>query len=340
MTNDIERLRAVLLERASLAPDLDAVLPDTGLLSREQRRRRRTCGVVGAVAVTVLALVATGVLVRSGPSTRTTMAGPALVTEGAPLGAARFPVTVTVPPTYLMTSYSVDDADATLQYTRQGADKNGTDDIEIDWTYGDPSEEATGGVRTNVRGVTAVLGTVAGKPADRQLSWQLTATRWMAVAGSSKTVSVATLHTIAESVTTAPGPLPSSLRIAHMPPGWRPDSRTGASVVTTPEESALICKDAADGRPQTTTCLTVTLTASHTPPVGLATSNGPIRPGTLSVVGSQNNWQAVRLVDSDHWIVARSMATLTSMSPSASTSTSTSITPDLLLQFAASASVA
>jgi hypothetical protein len=112
---------------------------------------------------------------------------------------------------------------------------------------------------TKVAGRAAILRTMGQGKTDAQLIWQLPDGRWAMVGGMTPTVPLATLHRVADSVTTQPSPpLDVALTLRALPDGYRVTGWSGGQPGTA---SVTLCRTPFEPRtgPMPADCVVVSL---------------------------------------------------------------------------------
>lgn len=231
MMDDLDELRAVLRERADLAPNPDNLIPVTRKLARCRQMRRRGLGLGGAMVLTALALVSTALLggTRPAPPTPPMPAGGPLVTPMFPFSVGTLPEMLRLeqtgwastggdPTTRAFSSYSMDFGGSIGPITNR---------VTIQWLYHEPlvklgpDDSQHPATWHGVTGSTAWRQDQAGQHWDA--IWPVGAHAWIQVTTTSVGPGWLGLPGVADIVnavtTTASTPL-TTLQIPHLPAGY------------------------------------------------------------------------------------------------------------------------
>jgi hypothetical protein len=308
MTTDLDKLRAVLRERAALAPSVDDLLPRTRRLVHRRQVRRRVGLVAGVVATTVLALIGTEMF--GGLAHNRSAEQPA-----RPLPPPTLPFSVgSVPAGYWLNSWYLGNAYSEVQYfTGQSPQV-----LTIQEQDFDPATtiQLTARTRTTVHGRPAVSAVVQSD-ARQWLSWEAGPGNWIVV--TEPQLATASLAAVADSISLTPTTLPVPLRITSVPADLEVNYWHGVRQPTTDDVDVLLCP-------------------VDLPPVGAASPNGCVQvhegtgaaprnpfqsslptvsvnsdpvtmsPRNLLPVTSDNGRVVTRQVDSTRWAAATSVS--------------------------------
>jgi hypothetical protein len=192
-----------------------------------RRRKRRQVGSVLGVAG-VAGLVALGVVLvipgKGGdqPAGQNQAAAPptsAEVKVAKPVPPAALPFTVSgVPAGYELETWEVSPNEGHAQYV-------GSKDFQaiVVWLSADPRPAKQAGDTEEATTIAGRPGTIRRLEPDQketQVIWQLADGRWVMVGGRAPTVQLATLRTIADSLTLTPTPLPATVPLNVLPDGY------------------------------------------------------------------------------------------------------------------------
>jgi hypothetical protein len=246
MTHDLDQLRAVLRDRAALAPSADDLLPRTRQLARRRQVRRRAGLVTGVVVVTALALVGATVFgtppprhdptaIRPDPTERLVTPPTLPFTVGAlPAGLRWGGWDVILKPLSPIHALFTGPQEV----------------VNVDLLDRDLAGLYPGVHRTfTVHGVTA---TIAGDaPANHfwAVTWPVGRGHWIyltVTADSASGLSESDLISLVGAITTKPGIAPTALRIRYVPPGftlfsWHHSDRPDAGLA---EDDVELCATA------------------------------------------------------------------------------------------------
>jgi hypothetical protein len=308
MTPDLDQLRAVLRERAALAPSTDELLPRTRVLVHRRQMRRRVGLVAGVVAVTALALVGAGMfgdLAHNRSAAQLTR----------PLPAPTLPFSVgSVPTGYWLNSWYLGDAYSEVQYfTGQSPQV-----LTIQEQGFDPAKsiQLTARTQTTVHGRPAVSATVQSD-ARQWLSWEAGPGNWILI--TEPQLATASLSAVADSVSLTPSTLPVPLHITSVPADLEVNYWLGVRQPTTDDVDVLLCPVdmPPSGAAKPNVCVQVhegTGAAPKNPfqsnlPVISANSDPvTLTPRNLLPVTSDNGRVVTRQVDSTRWVAATSVS--------------------------------
>lgn len=310
--SDLDLLRAALRERASLAPDSDAVFAKVTDGIRRRRARRRAAGLVGTAAATVGVLVAAGWLntAASPAGSVPVAASPGSSTSPAPVPGPRLPFSVTAPPDgYHLSTWRIGPAESSVQYV-------GHADFQTIVVRLRPQDPAAGasGQATTVQGIPAMRRPLSPGGSDTELSWQLSPGQWASVYGAQPAVSEQQLRSVAESVTATPVDLATSLRVASLPNGLAPTRWSGDSI----SNNVTLCPPGADSASAANRCVEMGLRAGTAPDTwtvrsaadkvsGASPATTPLsQPGPDGTRLSPDGHVVVRQLDPTHWLSVNS----------------------------------
>jgi hypothetical protein len=226
MTTDLDQLRALLEQRAELAPDPNSMLPTTHRLIERRRARRRASAIGGLATATVLALITVSVVEqRNAPADQDTVApataqltGPALVGPTVP-----FTVSRTFAGQSLRNVGTGPDPSGApagnVQYFTPGT---GPGLLLIGWRSTEfTSDDIVDQTPTTAGGLPATVGIIAGSPALRVLTWQPRPGLWLWIQGDAAQNSTEALQHLADQLDLRPSIPPTILHLPNLPAGYR-----------------------------------------------------------------------------------------------------------------------
>jgi hypothetical protein len=300
MSSELDLLRAVLCDRAALAPEPADLLPAARRLIHRRQVRRRVGLVAGVVVVTALALVGTGLFGHLIPHDRSAHQ------PGGPLPPPVLPFTVgAVPSGYVMDSWYVSNG------MNQQLFYNGHQRIYVQLTNSDPSRNTNHQKSLGVNGHPAVLG-ITTDTIFRQLSWQAAPGRWMYVYGLTGTISEGQLLTWAESVSLTPTTKAVALRIASLPAGLAVVSWSATIAATAMDVTVTLCPPNPPARGDHH-CIWVHMGTGAAPkiddshPNAISVDSKPVvlTPRNTAPMITTSGRIVTRQVDSTHWVSVR-----------------------------------
>jgi hypothetical protein len=306
MTHDLDQLRAVLRDRAALAPSTDDLLPQTRRLVHRRQVRRRVGLVAGVVAITALALVGTemfGSLAHNRSADQPTRLLP---TPTLPFSVG------SVPAGYWLNSWNLEAGDDYVQYfTGQSPQVLTIQELDLDPAT---TIQLTGRTQTTVQGHPAVFGVMPGD-ARQWLSWEAGPGTWIVVTEPQPQLSPAGLAAVANSVSLIPTILPVPVRTISVPADLEVNYWHGVRQPNTDDVDMLLCP--AGRTPSDDGCVQVhegTGAApknpfqSSLPTVSVNSDPVTLTPRGLLPVTSDNGRVVTRQVDSTHWVAATSVS--------------------------------
>lgn len=311
MTHDLDQLRAVLRDRAALAPSTDDLLPRTRQLVHRRQVRRRVGLVAGVVAITALALIGTetfGSLAHNRSADQPTR----------PLPPPTLPFSVgSVPAGYWLNSWYLGDAYNEVQYfTGQSPQV-----LTIQEQDFDPATtiQLTARTQTTVQGHPAVSAVMTGD-ARQWLSWEAGPGTWIVITEPQPQLSPAGLAAVADSVSLTPTALPVPVHITNVPADLEVDYWHGVRQPNTDDVDVVLCPAGRTPSDSTGTgngCVQVhegTGAApknpfqANLPTVSVNSDPVTVTPHNLLPVTSDNGREVTRQVDSTRWVAATSVS--------------------------------
>jgi hypothetical protein len=295
MTSDLDQLRAVLRDRAALAPAPNDLLPRAHRLVRRRQVRRRVGLATGVVVVTALALVGASMFGNLAHNRSAHQ-------PGRPLPPPTLPFSVgSVPAGYRLDFWDISDGRIRLDYT-SGNGMIYVAQQNLDPVAGFPAATHT---PTTVQGHPAMLSVQHQGTPTSTLSWRVGPDTWFAVTEQSADVN---LSAIAASVRSTPtlGQVP--LHIANLPDNLVASIWFGVQHQPTQETSVTLCPPHTSP-PDRGRCVEVNMVTGTVPsdPV-LGTNNATAATALrnrLPVIAKHGE-VVTRQIDSTHWVTAKS----------------------------------